>query len=276
MYLASSLARHGVAVKTVNRMSPGYIKQVPKGSLLIMAGPHTSGSIPAYQKKNCRIIFWTLDVPQAFNRTELFNTCTDAAETVVASADWGLRGSSKTIPFCRIPAAVPNIPIKLFPIPERPIAFLGTIYSDRRKKIAAIVKKHGGEVRSSANSRIYGLALANYSQSTKILIGDNWTNDVEGYWSSRNYILPGLGAFLLTAHVPGIQREFTPGTHMATWKDLDELEEKIDLFLRHEEERERIRQAGFEYARLAHTWDLRAVEFIDVIRKMYGIKHNAD
>lgn len=271
-YLHYAFRRLGVPAKAIDRADPGWPNRTPVKGVVIFAGPHcTERFATKIRARMNRVIFWTLDVPDAFGRLSLFRECAQNSDTVFSSADWtrfGIVGRNKRCPLVRIPAAVPGDRIEFNPMPRNSVGFLGTCYSLRRRQIAGLVKDFRGRAIVTQHEKLFGKRLVSFVQETKIIIGDNWMNDHPGYWSSRNYIIPGSGGFLLTAHVPGIENEFVPGKHLVTWRDLKDMRNKIRYYLAHDKERERIRRAGYEFTQACHRWECRAKEMIGAIRKI--------
>ncbi|MEZ4701589.1 MAG: TylF/MycF/NovP-related O-methyltransferase [Rhodothermales bacterium] len=62
----------------------------------------------------------------------------------------------------------------------------------------------------------------------------------------RLFEATGAGAFLLTQHLPDLHRYFEPGREIETYRDHDELIEKIRYYLAHPDEREAIARRGQE------------------------------
>lgn len=95
-----------------------------------------------------------------------------------------------------------------------------------------------------------------YSQS-KIVIGDtlcpNFT--YPHYFSDRAFESPGRNSFMIFPYIEGIRDCFTE-QELVTYKynDFVELKTKIDYYLTHEEEREKIRKAGHERVKKEHTY----------------------
>lgn len=254
LYLADALERQGAEVVRVGVNSKKKRDYDRDADVVVYAGPHR---VSREDRPRTLKAFWTLDAPFAFNRADSFRRAAKECDVVFASGDWELRDRRGAAPV-RIPAAVSAIDVDFDPDPIRNVAFLGTIYSERRREIANIIHSFSGEVFSAPGGKIYEGKLASYVQGTKIILGDNYTNDAAGYWSSRTYIIPGLGGFLLTAAVPGLEKEFGIGQHLATWSDLADLKAKIAYYLDHDAEREKIRADGFLHVQEHHTWDARA------------------
>lgn len=169
--------------------------------------------------------------------------------------DWtgyGIKNHGYLPGACEAPVA------PFFPKPEIPCAFIGSLYSPRRKQIAELVKKHGGVVLDQAGSWKYGIELSEWLQTVKVLVGDSCRNDVQGYWSTRNYIVPGAGGFLLTPRAPGLELQFKLDKEIAVYGSLEELDAKLNYWIRNNADRERVRRAGYERARREHSWESRA------------------
>ena len=82
-----------------------------------------------------------------------------------------------------------------------------------------------------------------YAES-KIVIGDSVPSP--NYWSNRIYEVLGRGGFLISPKVEGLEKEYEYYKHFVPYTNFENLKEKIDYFLVHPEEREKIAQAGFE------------------------------
>ena len=107
--------------------------------------------------------------------------------------------------------------------------------------------------------------------SSTIIVGDSCLapradgGPMHSYASDRLPELIGRGGFLLHPHVVGITdgTVFTNGEHLVTWTpgDFDELDHKIDYYLEHPEERERIAAAGRAHVikNLTYTVRMKAI-----------------
>lgn len=62
------------------------------------------------------------------------------------------------------------------------------------------------------------------------------------------------GSMLLTNWIPTLGELFEDGKHLVTYKTYDEMIEKARYYLEHEEEREKIAQAGYEEVIAKHTY----------------------
>ncbi len=73
----------------------------------------------------------------------------------------------------------------------------------------------------------------------------------------RDFEAPMSGAFYMVEDLPEISEFFEVGKEIVCYTDPDDLVEKARYYLQHEEERERIRQAGYRRAHAEHTWQRR-------------------
>ncbi len=69
----------------------------------------------------------------------------------------------------------------------------------------------------------------------------------------RVFEVMGTGSFLLTNWVPTIEEVFEDGKHLVLYRSLDEAVDKARYYLKHEDERQAIAQAGYEHVIKNHT-----------------------
>ena len=74
-------------------------------------------------------------------------------------------------------------------------------------------------------------------RATKININQHNSPRSHGYLNQRDTAITGAGGFMLTDYVEGIEEEFDIGTEIDTWETLDELLDKAEWWLRHDDER---------------------------------------
>ncbi len=77
----------------------------------------------------------------------------------------------------------------------------------------------------------------------------------------------GSGSFLLTDYVPYIEELFEDGKHLVLYRSIEEAIDKAKYYLKHDSEREKIAQAGFEEVMKKHKIDDR----VDVMLKKAGL-----
>lgn len=103
-----------------------------------------------------------------------------------------------------------------------------------------------------------GQALNTLYADSKIAIGDSLciNFDYPWYWSDRVYETLGRGGFMIHPFIHGMDEDFTNGTHLVYYKfgDWEDLRTKINYYLEHDDEREKIRLAGHEHVKKNHTY----------------------
>ena len=105
--------------------------------------------------------------------------------------------------------------------------------------------------------------------NTKIVIGDSVCVGFNHtyYWSDRIYETIGRGGFLIHPYIKGLEEEFTDGENIVFYEygNFEQLKEKIDYYLEHSEEREKIRKAGFELVKSKCTYTDRMKQMLEVV-----------
>jgi GT2 family glycosyltransferase/glycosyltransferase involved in cell wall biosynthesis len=101
----------------------------------------------------------------------------------------------------------------------------------------------------------------------KILLNDHW-DDMKEYGIVSNRIFDALsaGAFVISDDVVGMDEML--GGSVVTYKNADDLSEKIDYYMQHEEERNEKAEAGKKLVRAEHTFANRADELIKVMEQL--------
>ena len=76
----------------------------------------------------------------------------------------------------------------------------------------------------------------------------------------RDFEAPMSGAFYMVEYMDEIEKFFVPGREIVCYTDADDLADKVDYYLAHDDEREAIRVAGHERALRDHTWQKRLTD----------------
>ncbi len=90
----------------------------------------------------------------------------------------------------------------------------------------------------------------------------------ENATNPRIYDVLAAGGFLLTEYRPAIEQEFEEGKHLAWYKNLDELKEKTEYYLEHEQEREAIALEGQKHVLQHGTYQVRVQKILDVLNEL--------
>ena len=107
--------------------------------------------------------------------------------------------------------------------------------------------------------------------SSKVVVGDtlNIGFSYPYYSSDRFYEVMGRGGFLIYPKIENFAPDYEDGKHVVYYKhgDLNDLKEKIDYYLAHDKEREKIRLAGHELTKSKNTYTNRWQTMIDEVEK---------
>ena len=122
---------------------------------------------------------------------------------------------------------------------------------------------------------VRGDALKDLYASVDVAVGDSCLvpnadgSPCRAYCSDRVPETIGRGCFLLHPHVEGVTDGtlYTDGEHLVTWplEDWATLAEKIDYYLAHPDEREKIARAGREHVMRHHTYTRRMADLIEAL-----------
>lgn len=101
---------------------------------------------------------------------------------------------------------------------------------------------------------MHGEELTRFYQSARIVLNINqWQANEASGTTLRVTDVPACGSFLLTEYSSELADLFELETEICTFSAPEEMKEKIDYYLNHEEERERIARAGLERTRKLPT-----------------------
>jgi len=89
-------------------------------------------------------------------------------------------------------------------------------------------------------------------RSSKVVLDISHFTDIDGYTSNRYWVIPASGGFALTKRWPGCEDFYPEGTRVY-FDTVQEAIEKFKYYMEHEDEREKIRKAGYEQAK-RHTY----------------------
>ncbi len=107
-----------------------------------------------------------------------------------------------------------------------------------------------------------------YSNS-KVTVGDSLCLNFDHpyYWSDRVYETMGRGGFIIHPYIEGMDEEFEDGTHLVyyDYNNWDQLKEKIDYYLEHDQERELIREFGHNFVKNHATYHNRLEQALAII-----------
>lgn len=102
---------------------------------------------------------------------------------------------------------------------------------------------------------VYPRDYARICYATAVILGCDFSREMDHNTSNRTWITLGCGGFLLTNYQAGLEEFFTRGVHLEWYHSPEECLELIAYYLAHESERRRIARAGYELAHARHTYD---------------------
>jgi spore maturation protein CgeB len=154
------------------------------------------------------------------------------------------------------------------------VSFVGRCYGERRTFIDTITRKginvatfglgwgDGGRVSQADLIRIYNeskisLNLSFTSKKGKVQI------------KGRDFEATGCGSLLLTKDTKEIAEYFVPGKEIITYRDSNDALQKIEYYLKNEDERKRIARNGYERLVKEHTMEKR---FQEIFAQTVGAK----
>ncbi len=108
--------------------------------------------------------------------------------------------------------------------------------------------------------------LHKYYSSCKILLNDHW-DDMrdEDFPSNRLFDALSCGTFVISDNIPSAKTLFEGG--IVTYDNVNDLNNKINYYLEHEDERIKIAKKGQKIVLENHTFDNRIIEIISVIKE---------
>lgn len=90
---------------------------------------------------------------------------------------------------------------------------------------------------------------------------------VERYASDRLVRALASKCMVISHHYPNIEDSYTPGEHLVTFSDLDDLVNKCRIYLQNDEERERIASAGQKWVLENYTFSKMAENILSFWKK---------
>lgn len=155
-------------------------------------------------------------------------------------------------------------PLGIWPRLTRAVGKLSS--SDGRAVLKKNLKRLAGATRNEClPERILGHPLSDedmimmYSRS-KINLGFSTCGDTHVTGERimqvrlRDFEVPMSGGFYMVEYLEELEEFFDIGREIVCYSGPEDLAEKIRYYLSHDDEREAIRQAGFERCRRDHTW----------------------
>lgn len=145
------------------------------------------------------------------------------------------------------------------------VSFVGTATKERREQVGRLHAR-GVEV------ACFGYGWANGPVASDVIptimresvISINFADSKgENQIKARTFEVPGAGGFLLTGAARDLETFYEPGVEIAVYQDFEDLVGKVDFYLSHPEERDRVARAGHARTLREHTYERRMATVID-------------
>lgn len=111
-----------------------------------------------------------------------------------------------------------------------------------------------------------------YDNSLRISHPKYWVNNFKSFLGTfreqlkgRTFEIPGCGGFMLTGWADNLDKYYEIGKEIVVFRNTKDLIKKINYYLEHDEERERITKAGYERTLKDHTYEKRFNEIFKAI-----------
>ncbi len=148
------------------------------------------------------------------------------------------------------------------------VAFCGSLYTPRRHELDRELQRYNYKLWGPATEQLWGRSFAAMVACTKIIVCDNYVNDVPGYWSDRVYLTMACGGFVAASWVQGITNEFRDEESIVLWDNFQRMHDVIGRYLKADKARFEVRYAGFARVVKAHTYTHRIQKFIQVLEEL--------
>lgn len=130
------------------------------------------------------------------------------------------------------------------------VAFFGSVYGQRAAFCETLKKRYGADFVLQYDK--HGKDLADAIASTDIVIAPYWPA-TDRYWSNRIYLMLGAGACLVHPHLAGLDSEYTPDIHYASYKSDSEMLSQVSLLLKDPWARKQLSLNGHAHTLQHHT-----------------------
>jgi hypothetical protein len=150
-------------------------------------------------------------------------------------------------------------PKQEFSFKEYDICFVGHINNDKRIDFLDRMFKEFPNF--YYGQKLFEEAAVKFGKS-KVCLNIAHSDDI----NMRNFEIMGTGSLNLTEYVPSMEDLFQDGVNVAWYKTLDEAVDKARYYVAHEDEREKIAQAGYDLVLSKHTIDHRVNKMLDVLK----------
>jgi hypothetical protein len=142
------------------------------------------------------------------------------------------------------------------------VSFVGQCYGNRSEVIERL-ESHGIHVEAYGfgwpNGPLTAEDMVRMYSKSRISLGFGGVIGLSNTYclKGRDFEIPMSGGLYLTEYHPELDRFYDIGSEIVTYRNFDDLVEKIRFLLSNPEKADEIRRKGFERARREHSWEMR-------------------
>jgi spore maturation protein CgeB len=124
-----------------------------------------------------------------------------------------------------------------------------------------------GRLGRSYGGFVWGEEYAKVVKFSKIFLAFDAMPHIRKSMSARMYTAVGCGAFYMCQHVDGIEDVLEPGREIVTFRSEGEMVDMIKYYLKSDQERKRIAEAGKACVLRNHTYEVRTRQLIRIVEE---------
>ena len=159
------------------------------------------------------------------------------------------------------------------------VSFVGSAYGNRPKWIRSLQEQgidvvcfgHGwknGPVPTREIPRIMRESLISLNFGDSGLFMNRIVPQTSRQIKARVFEVPGFGGFLMTENAQDLDKFYVPGKEIVVFDGICDLANKIEYFLAHQDERDKIAWSGYIRTRNEHTYDIRFQHLLDSVMRL--------
>ncbi len=170
------------------------------------------------------------------------------------------------------------------------VAFVGDWYPNRQEILRKIVMECRYDIRiwgpkwrrknigrfeifnAVKGSGLYGNELVKQYNAAKVNLNvSKWFGKSDSGLNLRIFEIPRCGSFLITDYIEELEEYYKVGEEIETYKNIEELKDKIVFYLRNDVAREEVARRGHEKAVKMPGWRERILEMMEVVLKRHHV-----
>ena len=222
--------------------------------------------------KNCRILFWMMDVYSHFNRGRqlLENSIYCDYRTATGHGTVDIWSKNIKLPVYHIMDGSDTSTYYPMGIAKQyDVTFIGA-NDKERETIYEFLKKQKINVEffgPQFTNFVYPTEFRDICNRSKIVLNIS-RGKYEGYSSLRLWNLLACGTMVLTKTIPKMTEymKLEEGIHIVSFKNLVDIASKVRYYINHEDERLQIGDSGLKFLKNNRTWKHSAKNIIELIK----------